>query len=100
MIVTSHSDAPVALPNLLQVMNATVNRTSRSGKIMGPDERLRPLEALKAVTLWGAYSHFEEDCKGSLLRHLRCSIGPAIRGLWSLSNFLYPRGKPKINDLR
>jgi predicted amidohydrolase YtcJ len=66
MIATSHTDAPVALPNLLQVMHATVNRTSRSGKVMGPHERLTPLEALKAVTLWGAYSHFEEDRKGSI----------------------------------
>jgi predicted amidohydrolase YtcJ len=66
MIVTSHTDAPVALPNLLRVMNATVNRTSRSGQVMGPDERLTPLEALKAITLWGAYSHFEEDSKGSI----------------------------------
>ena len=47
-------------------MNATVNRTSRSGRVIGPDERLTPLEALKAVTIWGAYSHFEEDRKGSI----------------------------------
>ena len=66
MVVTSHTDAPVALPNLLNVMSATINRTSRSGKVIGPDERLTPLEALKAITLWGAYSHFEEDSKGSI----------------------------------
>ena len=66
MIATSHTDAPVALPNLMQVMSATVNRVSRSGKIMGPDERLTPMEALKAITLWSAYQHFEEDRKGSI----------------------------------
>ncbi|MFG6448886.1 amidohydrolase [Roseateles sp. BYS180W] len=65
-VVTSHTDAPVALPNLLQVMDATVNRTSRSGKVMGAAERLTPLEALKTVTLWGAYQHGEEAHKGSL----------------------------------
>ena len=42
------------------------HRTSRSGQVMGPDERLTPLEALKAITLWGAYQHFEEDRKGSI----------------------------------
>jgi predicted amidohydrolase YtcJ len=47
-------------------MWATVNRTSRSGKVMGPGERLTPLEALKAITLWGAHQHFEEKTKGSL----------------------------------
>lgn len=66
MKVTSHTDAPVARPNLLRVMAATVNRTSRSGKVMGPDERITPLEALKGFTIWGAYLHFEEDRKGSL----------------------------------
>jgi len=66
LMVTSHTDAPVALPNLMQVMWATVNRTSRSGKVMGPDERLTPIEALKAITLWGAYQHFEDKTKGSI----------------------------------
>ena len=66
LMVTSHTDAPVALPNLMQVMWATVNRTSRSGKVMGADERLTPLEALKSFTLWGAYQHFEEKTKGSI----------------------------------
>jgi hypothetical protein len=66
LVATSHSDAPVALPNLMQVMWATVNRVSRSGKIVGPDERLTPIEALKAITLSSAYTHFEEKTKGSL----------------------------------
>ncbi|MEM7135780.1 MAG: amidohydrolase [Myxococcota bacterium] len=66
MLITSHTDAPVALPNLVNVMDTTVNRRSRSGKVIGPDERLTPLEALKSVTLWGAYQHFEENRKGSI----------------------------------
>jgi predicted amidohydrolase YtcJ len=64
--VNSHTDAPVALPNLIQVMWATVNRTSRSGKVMGADERLTPEEALKAITIWPAYEIFEEASKGSI----------------------------------
>jgi predicted amidohydrolase YtcJ len=66
MMPTSHTDAPVALPNLMQVMWATVNRVSRSGKVMGSNERITPLEALKAITIWGAHEHFEDDRKGSL----------------------------------
>lgn len=66
LIATSHTDAPVALPNLIQVMWATVNRVSRAGQVIGPDERLTPLEALEAVTLSAAYQHFEEDRKGSI----------------------------------
>lgn len=64
--VTIHTDAPVALPNLMRVIWTAAARTSRSGKIIGPDERITPYEALKAITIGSAYQHFEEDTKGSL----------------------------------
>lgn len=64
--ITIHTDAPVALPNLMRVLWTAVERTSRSGKVIGPDERLTPYEALQAITIWSAYQHFEEDRKGSL----------------------------------
>ena len=63
---TSHTDAPVALPNLMQVVWATVNRTSRSGTIIGPDERVTPYEAMKMITIWGAEQFGEQATKGSL----------------------------------
>jgi predicted amidohydrolase YtcJ len=63
---TSHTDAPVALPNLMQVVWATVNRTSRSGDIIGPDERVTPYEAMKMITLWGAEQFGEQASKGSI----------------------------------
>ena len=66
MMPTSHTDAPVALPNLLVVMWATVNRVSRSGVVIGGNERLTPYEALKTFTIWGARQHFEEKNKGSI----------------------------------
>ena len=64
--ITIHTDAPVALPNLMRVLWTAVNRTSRSGEIIGEKERLTPYEALKAITIWSAYQHFEEDKKGTL----------------------------------
>lgn len=64
--ITIHTDAPVALPNLMRVLWTAVERTSRSGKIIGPEERLSPYEALQAITIWSAYQHFEENTKGSL----------------------------------
>ena len=63
---TSHTDAPVALPNLMQVVWATVNRTSRSGSVVGPDERVTPYEAMKMITLWGAEQFGEQAMKGSI----------------------------------
>ena len=47
----SHTDAPVALPNLMQVMWATVNRTSRSGKVIGEGERVSALEGMKMIAI-------------------------------------------------
>lgn len=64
--ITIHTDAPVALPSLMRVLWTAVERTSRSGKIIGPEERLTPYEALKAITIWSAYQHYEEERKGSL----------------------------------
>jgi len=66
MIFTSHHDAPVAMPDSMRVIAATVNRVTRSGKVLGPEHRTTPLVALKAHTLWSAYQHFEEKSKGSI----------------------------------
>jgi hypothetical protein len=66
MVFTSHHDAPVAKPDSMRVLDATVNRVTRSGKVLGPDQRVSPLVALKAQTLWSAYQHFEEKTKGSI----------------------------------
>ena len=63
---TSHTDAPVALPNLMQVVWATVNRTSRSGAVVGPDERATPYEAMQMITIWGAEQFGEQAAKGSI----------------------------------
>ena len=64
--LTIHTDAPVALPNLMRAVWTAVQRTSRSGAIIGESERLTPYEALQAITIWSAYQHFEEGHKGSL----------------------------------
>ncbi|MEG0148681.1 MAG: amidohydrolase [Comamonas sp.] len=66
MRFTSHHDAPVALPSSLRVLDATVNRTTRSGKLLGAEHRVSPWVALQAQTLWSAWQYFEEDRKGSL----------------------------------
>ncbi len=66
MIFTSHHDAPVAMPDPMRVLSATVTRVTRSGQVLGPEHRTTPLVALKAHTLWSAYQHFEEKSKGSL----------------------------------
>lgn len=64
--LTIHTDAPVALPNLMRVLWTAVQRSSRSGAVIGEAERLTPYEALQAITSWSARQHFEEDRKGTL----------------------------------
>ena len=64
--VTSHTDAPVAFPNLAMILWTTVNRVSRSGAVIGAEEKLTAYEALKSITIWGAYQHFEENNKGTI----------------------------------
>ena len=66
MRFSSHHDAPVAFPDSMRVLDATVTRRSRSGDIIGPAQRVDVLTALKAMTIWPAFAHFEDDTKGSL----------------------------------
>ncbi|UAB88324.1 amidohydrolase family protein [Ruegeria sp. SCSIO 43209] len=62
----THHDAPVAFPNSMRVLAATVTRRTRSGDILGPHQRVDVMTALKAMTIWPAWQHFEEDEKGSI----------------------------------
>lgn len=64
--LTSHHDAPVTFPKSMRVLDATVNRVTRSGKVLGPDQRLTPYEGLKTLTIWAAKQYFEENSKGTI----------------------------------
>ena len=66
MIYTQHHDAPVALPSSIMVLASQVNRTTRSGQVLGPEQRVSVMDALKSITINAAYQYFEEKTKGSL----------------------------------
>ena len=63
---TNHSDDTVTPVDPLFSVWSAVNRTSRTGKIIGENERATPYQALKAITSNAAYEYFEEDSKGTL----------------------------------
>ena len=63
---TVHNDAPIVPPDVMRLLWVTVNRKTRSGFVLGPDQRATPMQALHAVTLGAAYQYFEEDTKGSI----------------------------------
>ena len=66
MIFGSHHDAPVALPDSMRVLSATVTRRTRSGEVLGPEHRVDVATGLRAMTIWPAWQHFEEQQKGTL----------------------------------
>lgn len=66
LCVNFHQDSPVVPPDMLHTVWCAVNRLTREGKILGEEERVNVCEALKAVTINGAYAYFEEDKKGSI----------------------------------
>ena len=63
---TVHNDAPIVPPDIMRLVSITVNRLTRSGYVLGPDQRPTVLEALYSVTQGAAYQYFEEDEKGSI----------------------------------
>jgi predicted amidohydrolase YtcJ len=48
------------------ILWTATERISRSGVVIGPDERISVAEALRAITIDAAYQYFEEDTKGSI----------------------------------
>jgi len=82
---STHSDAPVAFPDTMRILSATVSRRSRSGDIIGPTQRVDVTTALKAMTIWAAYEIFEDDQKGSL------EVG-------KLADFVILSGDPTATD--
>ncbi|MDO4281610.1 MAG: amidohydrolase [Peptococcaceae bacterium] len=61
-----HQDCPVAPPNMVLAIHNAVNRKTQSGRDIGPEFAIDPMEAIRAVTIYAAYGCFEEDTKGSI----------------------------------
>jgi predicted amidohydrolase YtcJ len=63
---TNHTDFYVAPLDQMFMLWTAVNRISRAGASIGPDQRVTPMEGLKAMTINSARQHVEDDRKGSL----------------------------------
>src|SRR5262249_36110242 len=63
---TLHHDAPVVPEDMLHIVWCAVNRVTRSGKLLGADQRISVQDALKGITIHAAWQYFEEDRKGSI----------------------------------
>ena len=51
---------------MFETIWCAVNRKTKSSITLGKDEQIPVLDAIKAVTIYGAYQYFEEDIKGSI----------------------------------
>lgn len=63
---TLHQDPPVKMPNQILGIHNAVNRQTGKGRVLGEDQKISVMDAIRAVTINGAYQYFEEDIKGSL----------------------------------
>jgi predicted amidohydrolase YtcJ len=63
---TNHTDFVVAPLDQMMMLWSAVNRISRGGAEIGPDQRITPLEGLKAMTIWAAEQYGESATKGTL----------------------------------
>ena len=71
---TVHNDSPIVPPDMMRLVSITVNRQTRSGYILGPEQRATVMEALYAITQGAAYQYFEEDEKGSITSGKRADL--------------------------
>ena len=66
LMFSLHSDLPVTPVDPIFSIHNAVNRITKDGKALGPEERIPVLEALKAYTIYAAHCSFEENLKGSI----------------------------------
>jgi predicted amidohydrolase YtcJ len=63
---TNHTDYTVTPMDQMFILWTSVNRLSRTAKVIGPSECISPYEGLKAFTISAAHQYFEEKIKGSI----------------------------------
>jgi predicted amidohydrolase YtcJ len=63
---TNHTDFNVCPLNQMMVLWCAVNRTTRTGVVLGADERITPYQALQCITINAAHQYLEENNKGTL----------------------------------
>ena len=63
---SNHSDFAVTPLDPMFILWTSVNRVSRSGQVIGPDERISAHDGLRALTIDAAFQYGEADSKGSI----------------------------------
>jgi predicted amidohydrolase YtcJ len=63
---SNHNDFSVTPIEPMRMIYTAVERLSRKGEVIGPDQRLSPWQALKALTIEAAWQIREEGEKGTI----------------------------------
>ncbi|MGB1142560.1 MAG: amidohydrolase, partial [Halioglobus sp.] len=63
---TSHLDTPVVPMQPLQAVWSQVHRITFGGDVLGPEQRISVMDALRSVTIDAAWQVFQEDNRGSI----------------------------------
>ena len=63
---TLHADSPVVPIRPLEMIEVAMSRTTRTGVVLGADERLSPAQALRSLTIEAAWQQHLDTQRGSL----------------------------------
>ncbi|GKV65874.1 MULTISPECIES: amidohydrolase [unclassified Sporosarcina] len=66
MLYTLHSDCPITPISPLFSIWAAVNRITREGNVLGENQKIDVIEALKSMTIYGAQLNFDEKTAGTI----------------------------------
>ncbi|MGO0059605.1 amidohydrolase [Brevibacillus fluminis] len=92
IIAAAGSDCPVTHYDPLFGIHMAVNRQSKQGTVIGANQRVTVLEAIRTYTWNGAYASFDETKKGSI------EVGK-LADLVVLSDSILQTSSEKINQL-
>lgn len=72
--ITLHQDAPVTDPDMPVSLAASTDRLTSEGTLLGPEQAISRMEALRAVTSGSAFQYGEEDDKGRIRAGMRADL--------------------------
>ncbi|MFT4822848.1 MAG: putative amidohydrolase YtcJ [Halioglobus sp.] len=71
---TIHNDTPIVPPDMMRLLWSSVNRVTRSGKVLGESQSATVMEGIRAMTIDAAHQYFEEGSKGSIKAGKRADL--------------------------
>ena len=74
LLFTLHSDCPITPISPLFSVWAAVNRITRDGEVLGPEQKIDVITALKSMTIYGAELIDKADSLGSIERGKKADL--------------------------